>query len=46
MDRLPQVDHHLSEIAREWRISDGPVKAHYYSWARQTISKAKDDFLN
>lgn len=45
MDRLPQVDHHLAEIARDWRISDGPVKAHYYSWARMTLANAKDDFM-
>lgn len=46
LNNLPQVDKHLAEIARDWRISEGPVKAHYYSWARQTLAKATDDFIN
>ncbi len=45
MANLPRVDKNLAEIARDWRIKDGPVKAHYYSWARMTIKDSKDDFL-
>jgi L-fuculose-phosphate aldolase len=42
---LPITDHKLSEIARDWRGSDGPVKAHFYAWARQTILKNKIEWL-
>jgi L-fuculose-phosphate aldolase len=46
MDRLPQVDNTLAEIARDWRITEGPVNAHFYTWARMTVKNAQDDFLN
>jgi L-fuculose-phosphate aldolase len=47
LNNLPQVDQKLAEIARNWRISDGPVKAHYYSWARMTLKNhSNEDFLN
>jgi ribulose-5-phosphate 4-epimerase/fuculose-1-phosphate aldolase len=39
LEGLPETDKSFSEYARDWRISEGPVKAHYYSWARQTIAK-------
>jgi hypothetical protein len=45
LDHLPKTVPALSEAARDWRISDGPVKAHYYSWARVTIQKNKLDFM-
>jgi L-fuculose-phosphate aldolase len=45
MDNLPQVDRKLAETARDWRISEGPVKAHYYAWARQTTTKHGPEFL-
>ena len=45
-DNLPQVDRKLAEAARDWRISDGPVQAHYYAWARQTTSKHGNEFLS
>ncbi|CAE7835041.1 unnamed protein product, partial [Symbiodinium microadriaticum] len=41
---LPQVDRITAERAREWRISPGPVKAHFNSWARQALRKHGDMF--
>jgi L-fuculose-phosphate aldolase len=42
---LPDTIKTFSEFARDWRISEGPVKAHYYSWVRQTIAKHQLDFV-
>jgi L-fuculose-phosphate aldolase len=44
LQNLPKTDPTFSRYARDWRISEGPVKAHYYSWARRTIEKNGLDF--
>eukprot|EP00392_Amoebophrya_sp_AT5.2_P019910 g20943.t1 len=41
---LPDVDRITAERAREWRISPGPVKAHFNSWARQALRNHGDVF--
>ena len=45
LSRLPQVDKELAQRAHDWRISDGPVKAHFNSWARQALRKGHGDAL-
>ena len=45
MANLPQVDSKLAAIARDWRISEGPVKAHYSSWSRMTLKTHGEAFL-
>eukprot|EP01084_Bolivina_argentea_P170412 295309_1 len=37
-NKLPKVDHELAEKAREWRISDGPTKAHFNCWANMILN--------
>jgi len=34
---LPRVDRDLAIQARDWRISPGPVAAHFHYWARQVL---------
>merc|ERR1719295_2242790 len=36
-DKLPKVDDELARKARDWRISDGPVKAHWNNWAELVL---------
>jgi len=36
---LPRVDGKLAKQARDWRISPGPVAAHFHYWARQVLRK-------
>jgi len=38
---LPRVDHDLATQARDWRISPGPVAAHFHYWARQVLRKTE-----
>jgi len=34
---LPRVNETLARQARDWRISPGPVAAHFHYWARQVL---------
>eukprot|EP01083_Nonionella_stella_P133627 406250_1 len=43
IDRLKRTDAGLSRKARDWRISEGPVKAHFNGWA-QSILKENPPF--
>ena len=41
-ERLPKVNAELARKARDWRISDGPVKAHWNNWAELVLRKCDD----
>jgi len=36
---IQQVDPGLARKARDWRINDGPVKAHFGAWACDALRK-------
>ena len=37
--KLPNVNVTEAIIARDWRLQDGPVNAHFYSWVDQALIK-------
>ena len=39
---FPKVVEPTARRARDWRIMDGPVKAHFNSWARQVIASGQN----
>lgn len=39
IQKLPRVNATLARQARDWRISPGPVAAHFHYWARQVLRK-------
>lgn len=41
---FPQVDKLTAERAREWRISPGPVTAHFNAWSRQAMDNGHHIF--
>lgn len=42
MNSLPKVNAALARKARDWRVSSGPVNAHFNGWAQIAIAKQKD----
>jgi L-fuculose-phosphate aldolase len=39
VSKLPRVDPALGITARNWRISPGPVNAHFHAWAREALRR-------
>jgi len=39
IEKLPKVDVELARKARDWRISEAPVKAHWNNWAQQILAR-------
>ena len=39
IQRLKKTNVELSEKARDWRISEGPVKAHFNGWAQIVLKE-------
>eukprot|EP00397_Hematodinium_sp_SG-2012_P041281 GEMP01045425.1.p1 GENE.GEMP01045425.1~~GEMP01045425.1.p1 ORF type:complete len:335 (+),score=57.26 GEMP01045425.1:35-1006(+) len=44
--KMPKVDVALARQARDWRISEGPVNAHFRYWARQVLRSTSDELDN
>lgn len=39
MNRIQKTEPKLSERARDWRVSEGPVKAHFNGWATIVVQQ-------
>jgi len=42
---MPQVEPELGRKARDWRVSPGPVRAHFNAWADLALRKGHRDAL-